>query len=480
MLKRSKQMVLEIENVAKQKIIPDFILASIVICMLGVLPAMKWLQLFPLVEFRSQIFFNVSLDWLWQNITFRGENIWATAFYFNSSAGRVCGTNISCLNSFPIGINLLTAVVVYGVSRALLRNRVVAALSCAFWLLSVPYLDTIAWQGTSLDKIAAFLTALAFPVALYFYRQDYSLVKLFSSNFALLFIVTLAYNAKPSSWVLLPGLWLMPVLGRGMAFKRWSLYLILPTIYGGVHNLFVYRRVREDKFYYAHTTSGDPIHNLKSFVGFLSGSLKPNTASTIIFVLVILVISLGLFLNIDAARFGLWCLVIVAGGIGLSIRTAYGSPFYMMVTQVFFIWAFGSAVIVMLTLVKNRSGLMYTSSVLFFLAAMLTMAPALRQSNVAYRSVLSQSDNFRKSFAELTVETQNSGRKNLKIVIVEIMDYKFVEGLPLALFISPTFATPDKRISWITKDKFDVSNLEEDTAYAIYDNQMNLSSFYLS
>jgi hypothetical protein len=85
-----------------------------------------------------------------------------------------------------------------------------------------------------------------------------------------------------------------------------------------------------------------------------------------------------------------------------------------------------------------------------------------------------------KSFVQLDQEMKMSGKGHLKIVIEEIMDYRYIEGAPLALFISSDFPISDANITWVTKDKLDRKVLEPDTLFVVYDANMNLAYTFFS
>ena len=458
----------------------DSVLVSLIIVVFGLLPARKWLRLFPLVEFRSKVYFNLQLSWLWENWTFRGQNIWSSSFFFDSWIGRQCEFGIPCLNTLPLVINLLTVLAIYIGTRMFLRKRVLAVFCCIFWLLSMPYLDTLAWQALSLDKIAAMTVVIGSILAFLFYRSAYSIKKVAFANFVFLLCVLIGYNSKPSAWVLIPGLWLFPMVGRGLRVKEWSHYLVIPSIYGIAQNVFTFNRIRADKFYYDHTSNGNPIHNLNAFVGILFGSPTENLISKIIFVFVISAIVAGLFMKQEIARFGFWCCTMVGGGLLISARTTYASPFYMLVSQVFYAWAMCVAVLVIATFAKNVwNNSLYLEIVLLTLILSL-FYPVVHDTNILYDSVLIQSDNFRESFVQLDQVTKESRKNKLKFVLEEIMDYRYVDGPPIAVFISSTFSISDGNISWVTKDKVDMSVLDPDTIYVNYDGNMNISSTFTS
>jgi hypothetical protein len=152
----------------------------------------------------------------------------------------------------------------------------------------------------------------------------------------------------------------------------------------------------------------------------------------------------------------------------------------MLVSQVFFGWAICVAVIVIATLIRN---VWKKNSVLELMVLSLIMSvfyPVVNNTNSSYNSVLVQSDNFRESFSQLDTAVKMSGKNHLKFVIEEIMDYRYLDGPPIAVFISSNFPIADENISWTTKDKIDLQDLDPDTLYVLYDDEMKISSSFAS
>ena len=74
----------------------------------GLVWSWRWLDLFPLIEFRQQIEFNLPFKWLLENILLSGVNIWSIPFYFNTLLGQTCGTELYCLNGSILAIVIVT------------------------------------------------------------------------------------------------------------------------------------------------------------------------------------------------------------------------------------------------------------------------------------------------------------------------------------------------------------------------------------
>lgn len=127
----------------------------VVVLLAGLAYSWRWLELFPLIEFRQQANFHLSFGWLWDQVTLDGPNIWSVPFYFNSRVGELCGTSVGCTNAFLIGINLVSAALLYALVRRLAPWRLLAAAVTAAWLIGLPVLDSVTWQATNLDKLGA-------------------------------------------------------------------------------------------------------------------------------------------------------------------------------------------------------------------------------------------------------------------------------------------------------------------------------------
>jgi len=467
---------IEKEGLSRRSIAFDGMAYLFTIFIVGFLPAFKWLQLFPLVEFRQKIFRDNGFAWLMENWTLRGANMFSTAEYFDNWVGKTCSTSIPCLNALPLLIHLSTATALFVFAKRVFGRRLIASIVTGLWVTSVPYLQTLAWQALDLDKIAALTTTAGAMVGIHFFRAQYNKRNVILSNFLLFILVLAGYNAKPSAWVLVPGLWLLPITGNGLGLKNWSKYLIAPTLYGLTHNFRWYRLVQADDFYRNHTSSGDPLANVSKFIGYLHGSLIPTTSSQLCFLVVIGALLLGATLKRPISRFGIWCLLMVIGGIVIACRTQYGSPFYMLVSQVFYSLAVGAVLMEVLVAIKKYKWKGLSTLCICFVAVVLVFLPGIRTSYTAYDSVLNQSDNFRNSFETIDNAFEDPVTHQLKLVFVieEIMDYVFIDGGMVQPFMPSGFPINDSKTSWELRSDFDASSRAADTVYVLFDNNMNL------
>lgn len=468
----------EKEDLSRRSIAFDGMAYLFIILIVGFLPALKWLRLFPLVEFRQKIFRDNGFTWLMENWALRGANMWSTAEYFDNWVGQTCSTNIPCLNALPLLIHLLTATALFVFAKRVFSRRLIASIVTGLWVTSVPYLDTLAWQALNLDKIAALTTTAGALVGIHFFRAPYSTRNIVLCNFLLIILVLAGYNAKPSAWVLVPGLWLLPITGNGLGIRNWSKYLITPTLYGLTHNLIWYRVVQADDFYRNHTSGGDPPTNVSKFIGFLHGSSIPTTSSQFSFLVVIGALLLGAILKRPISRFGIWCLLMVIGGMVISCRTQYGSPFYMLVSQVFYSLAIGAVLMEVLVAIKKYKWKGLFTLRMCLVAAVLVFLPGIRTSYTTYNSVLNQSDNFRNSFETIDNAFEDPLTHQLKLVFVieEIMDFKFIDGGMVQPFMPSGFPINDSKTSWELRSDFDTSSRAADTVYVLFDNDMNLEN----
>jgi hypothetical protein len=445
----------------------------------GVLPALKWMNLFPLVEFRSKVYFDLPVDWLLRNWMLQGENIWSSSFYFDSWVGRLCESNIRCLNTFPLIVNLISVVVLYFATLIAFRRRFIAIFVCAVWLSSVPYLETLAWQALSLDKIATLSVILGTALGLLFRKAEYSFQNMVFANLLLFMCVVVGYNAKPSAWVLVPGLWLMPLIGEGIKCLKWSQYLILPTIYGLMQNTYVFNKVANDEYYNEHTSGGSPKINIDKYIGYLFGERFPNTMSKLIFVLVLVLLIVGLMLKLKIARLGLWALLMVLGGFAISARTIYGSAFYMLVSQVFFAWALCASVLILSTLLRRAVKSMFQIEYIIFFILAIIFAQAVRDTSQYYEIGIQQSDNFRESLNGISKAVDQYRKERLIFLIDDSMDYKYVDGGPFGRFISPTFSIAEDNISYMVTSDFDEGLADQNALYVQYDEEMRIINIFV-
>ena len=436
------------------------------------------MRLFPLVEYRPKVFGELPFSWLIQGWTLRGASSITTSFYFDTWVGRACTTNITCLNALPQLIHLLTAVTLFSIGKKVFGSRYIASIVLLLWLISVPFLETMAWQALDLDKIAALSTTLGAAMGIYFYRKPYSMQNILLANVVILSLVVIGYNSKASAWVLVPGLWLMPIIGNGIGLKNWCKYLITPTLYGLLSNLVWYRNAVADEFTKSHISSGDIETNIYKFIGYFHGSLYPTTTSKIAFIAVAGFLTWGAIRKSSHCRFGLWCVSIVIGGLIIHARTQYGAGFYMLVSQVFYALALGAVLTECMTFLRKHGRKGRLVGVLALMAIVLNFLPGFRYSYSSYNPILLQSDNYRQSLKEIDEVFQDPATHNLKLVqvIVEIMDYRYVDGWGLQRLISEGFPIDDTRISYEDVSVFESKLQAADTIYVVFDKDMNIAN----
>jgi len=404
--------------------------------------------------------------------------MYSTAFYFDTWVGRACGTNITCLNAVPQVIHLITAIAIFVLGVMIFKSRLSASIVTGLWLISVPYLQTLAWQALDLDKIAALTTTLGALAGCYFYRKQYSARNVILSNISLLSLVIVGYNAKPSAWVLIPGLWVLPIIGNGIRLSVWYRYLIAPTIYGLLNNIVWYRAVQADDFYREHTSGGSPSKNIPQFIGYLHGSMYPTLISKITFVIIIGVLTLGAILKLPRCRFGIWCMLMTFGGMLISARTIYGSAFYMLVSQVFYCLALGAVIAESGTIARRYGWLVRSVASIILISVVLIFQAGYQISNEMFSFVLVQSDNYRQSLEKIDKVFDDPTTHSLKLVmvIVEVMDYAYVDGGALQRFMPAGFPIDDARVSYEDVSVFDSRPQAADTVYVVFDKDMNIAN----
>ncbi len=451
----------------------DAVLLSVVLLIPGVWFSSQWLRLFPLVEFRQQAFFNLPFQWLWDQITFEGSNIWSVPFYFNSTLGHVCDTNVGCYNAALLSLNLITAVLVYTLVRRMVPWRLLAAFAATIFLLSVPVLDSLAWQATNLDKLSALLVMAGLHIGLSFYRRGFSRRACWWANGVLFVLVVLSQNSKSAAWVLVPMLFLLPVAGGGQRLRTWWRYLIAPTAYAIPQSIHVLQLIRNDAFYSAHVSDGDVPRNAQAYVSYLGGLLDPSPGVLIAATVAVGVIVVGLVRRAPHARVATWMLLGVVGSLVIPVRTVYPSPFYMVVPAAL------TAVLLVLVvalLLEMTPREMWLAPAVLALVAFGLYCMNVSSSEARYDLLESSSANYR---AALPVIAAHVRRDQVK-------------GLILALDASNSTAyrmAPDDVEQFIWGDKtafnarvvtspptpLDVRHWPKDMAVATFDGQMHLT-----
>lgn len=442
----------------------DAAVVLVVVLLAGLAYSWRWLELFPLIEFRQQANFHLSFGWLWDQVTLDGPNIWSVPFYFNARVGELCGTSVGCTNAFLIGINLGSAVLLYALVRRLAPWRLLAAAVTAAWLIGLPVLDSVTWQATNLDKLGVLFVLVGVHIALSFYRRGYSLERCLVANGLLLCVVVLAHNCKPAAWVIVPAMLLLPVMGGGQGAWTWIRYLLASATYAVIQGTEVLRRINADAFYSDHVSSGDVPANLRSYLGYLTGSLTATTASLVIAVVLVVV---GLVRRVAHARAALWALVIFGGALAVAARAAYPSVFYMMVPSALLALLTALVIVVAIELAGRRWALLP-----IVLAAVLGAGYGwnIAESRQAYSALEGQSATFRAALPAIASKVPRADTKQLILVMpaANYLAYKFAPE-DVEQYIYGDKTEFDRRITRITDAEYNARGLRAGEFAAIFD-----------
>jgi hypothetical protein len=451
----------------------SLLIATSLTVLVGMVWSWRWLDLFPLIEFRQQIEFALPFHWLLENILLSGENIWSIPFYFNSMLGQTCGTELYCLNG-----SLLAIVIATGLMITLLLKRMgfrwkTSVLAGILWQIGLPVLDSMAWQATNLDKISALLVVIGMHAGLFWLRRVKSGYGMFLCSTSLLLLTALAYNTKPAAWVLIPTLILLPIVERGVELRRWFICLTVPTIYAALRSAKTLYLVANDTFYLEHISKGDLFYNAWTFFGILCGSNSGSIAPIIVVVLVSAIIIYGTKFRIARYQAGIFSLICLAGSITIALRTQYANPFYMLVPSIFMVMAIAAICEIVIEDRRMwwRRGI-FAISLSFAVIFIINILDARKQ----YEIVDQQSTSFRQSLA--IAETYLNGASVDQITFVvdgsNYLAYKFVSGGALEAYIFSQ--RPKKKIRYIdiTRTQWHGGVPADRTAYLVFDFQMNI------
>jgi hypothetical protein len=300
-------------------------------------------QLFPLSEIREWLGWGHQpkyWDEAWRNVLFRNTLFSRDVSMMTSYiVGNACGTNIVCVNTLAV----LPLCAAAGAMAWLLRRLGATAVMCAAavigWVVSVPFLDTMAWQATINDRVAAFFLytgLVVFASAALRERRDTYAAAL---GYALvLFVCVLgALNSKESAWPLLPAMLLgLLLLNINRERRRVLVLQLSPSlIYAG---WFVFRyvavsTVTSNQDWRVHTTSGSVLSNMTAYIKVLA------------YWPVLLIATGGLiywiykFFLSDAShrkssqqlhRSVLWLVLCAAMTAVIALRTRYAAAYYMV------------------------------------------------------------------------------------------------------------------------------------------------------
>jgi hypothetical protein len=300
-------------------------------------------QLFPLSEIREWLGWGHQpkyWDEAWRNVLFRNTLFSRDVSMMTSYiVGNACGTNIVCVNTLAV----LPLCAAAGAMAWLLRRLGATAVMCAMavigWVVSVPFLDTMAWQATINDRVAAFFLYAGLAVfasaALRERRDTYAA----ALGYALVLFVCVigALNSKESAWPLLPAMLLGLLLLNINRERRRALVLQLSPslIYAG---WFAFRYVAvstetANQGWRAHTTSGSALSNATEYIKMLA------YWPTLLVIAGVIIFCVHRFILRDARcspstsprdRTVLWLLLCALMLAVIALRTRYAAAYYMV------------------------------------------------------------------------------------------------------------------------------------------------------
>jgi hypothetical protein len=150
-----------------------------------------WLVFFEVPSIRTRTFNNL----IFRETTYSRD----LPLLYAALIGGTCGTHISCVNLLAALPLCFAAVVFFLLARELSGSLVISSIAVAMWTLSTPYLDTMAWQATLLDRVGilfcllSLLAAWKLPIA-----RTTLVAVVHAALFLLLTIATM--NSKEAYW----------------------------------------------------------------------------------------------------------------------------------------------------------------------------------------------------------------------------------------------------------------------------------------
>ena len=450
----------------------DAAVVLMVLIAAGAVYSWRWLELFPLIEFREQSNFHLSLSWLWDQITLDGPNIWSVPYLFNSTVGDVCGIAIGCTNAILMAINLVSAALLYALVRRLAGWRVLSMAAAVLWLASLPVLDSLAWQATNLDKLSLLFVLVGMHIALSYYRRRYTLERCLVANGVLLLVVVLAHNCKPAAWVIVPGMLLLPVIGGGQRAWTWICYLLAPGAYAVIQAGYVLRSTAQDPFTLEHVYGGDPVGNVTLFAGYLTGSLSATVGGAVFLSALTIVVIVGLVRRVPHARAGAWAYIVFGGALAMPARTLHASAFYMLVPAAFLAILSALALLVAIELTGRRWVAVPVIGALVFVSV---YSWNLATSRAAYGALQVQSHNFRASFPAIAAAVSRNRVRALLFVVPEdnFLAYRFAPR-DVEQYIWGSKTDFDDRISLLGSQALRVRGLRRGETAVKFDAAMRL------
>ncbi|MGL5003659.1 MAG: hypothetical protein ACRDAM_12025, partial [Casimicrobium sp.] len=261
-------------------------------CVSAIAASLVWfvwfLWLFPLSEFRDWLVFFEEPSVIRQtadNLFFRTTR-YSRDFplLYVAVVSNVCVDSLVCINTLAALPLLLATLLFFFLVSQFTGSTVLAALSVALWALSTPYLDTMAWQATILDRVGVCVAMFALLLV---WRVPIARSATHAWTQALIFCVFVfaSLNSKEAYWFV-PIAVALAYVGRVLIETRheasaktvrvgWAIVVLLPMC--AYSMWFAYRYAVATPFatnWMQHVSSGDVLLNLnaqsKNVFGFLA------------------------------------------------------------------------------------------------------------------------------------------------------------------------------------------------------------------
>jgi hypothetical protein len=300
-------------------------------------------QLFPLSEIREWLGWGHQpkyWDEAWRNVVFRNtmfsRDVSMMASYI---VGNACGTSIVCVNTLAVLPLCAAAGAMVWLLRRLGATAVMCVVAVIGWVVSVPFLDTMAWQATINDRVGSFFlyTGLAvFVSAARRERRDTYGASLGYAS-ALFVCVVGALNSKESAWPLLPAMLLgLLLLNINRERRRVMVLRLLPSlIYAGwfAFRYFAVSTEIASQSWRTHTMSGSALSNAVEYIKVLA------YWPTLLVIASATIFCAHRFILRDVrpspptsplGRAVLWLLLCTLMLAAMALRTRYSAAYYML------------------------------------------------------------------------------------------------------------------------------------------------------
>jgi hypothetical protein len=310
-------------------------------------------HLFPLSEFRDWLVFFEDPSFVRQtvnNLLFR-ETQYSRDFslLYVALISNACVSSLVCVNVLAAVPLLFAAFFFFMLARDFTASSVLAAFAVALWSLSTPYLDTMAWQATVLDRVGVCVAMLSILLAWRFPLVRSSTAAL-SQALVLCALSFASLNAKEAYWfvpilvsIAYAGRWVIEIHGETSARESrlvWIFIVLTPLL---IYSLwFAYRYSIAAPFadnWAQHVSSGGVLSNFKAQSKNVFGSELIGG----VIVLAILAVCAGVFRNkrnssLDRFR-ALWLAILLLLVYLPAARARFPATYYMLPVLAFVLLA---------------------------------------------------------------------------------------------------------------------------------------------